>query len=206
MKIHDITPPVSLNLAVWPGDVPLSLHRTMDIARGDTVNVTEIRCTVHLGAHADGPLHFDPRGFDISRVPLDFYIGPARVVEALGVTEVGVKELADVPWAGTARLLIKTRARFHATEFDERFPALTVEAAALVAAKGVRLIGVDVPSVDTCHSHKLPNHRAFLRSKTAILENLDLSHVAPGVYELVALPLKLVDADSSPVRAVLLER
>jgi len=206
MKIHDITPPVSLNLAVWPGDVPLSMHRTLDQARGDTVNVTEIRCTVHLGAHADGPLHFDSRGWDISRVPLDYYIGPARVVEALGAREVGPEQLAQVPWAETERLLIKTTARFHATEFDELFPALTEAAAAQIAGSGVRLVGVDVPSVDTCHSKELPNHRTFLRSRTAILENLDLSHVAAGVYELVALPLKLVDADSSPVRAVLLER
>ena len=206
MKIHDITPPVSVNLAVWPGDVPFSYLATMSQERGDSVNVTEIRGTVHLGAHADAPLHFDSRGFDIARVPLEHYLGPARVIEALGVSEVGLDALAGVPWDSTERLLIKTAVRFHSTEFNDQFPALSVEAAARIASRGLRLVGVDVPSVDACHSKTLDNHRAFLKSRTAILENLDLSQVSPGVYELIALPLKLVGADASPVRAVLIER
>lgn len=206
MKIHDITPPVSVNTAVWPGDVRFTVHSTMSLERGHPVNVTEIRSTVHLGAHADAPLHFDPRGFDIAHVPLDFYMGPARVVEILGVGKVEAADLAGVPWSQTERLLIKTKARYQASEFDDQFPHLTEEAGALIAGKGIRLIGVDVPSVDACHSKALMNHKAFLKSRTAILENLDLSHVAPGVYELIALPLKLVDVDASPVRAVLVER
>jgi arylformamidase len=206
MIIHDITPPVSLNLAVWPGDVPLTHHSTLSQDRGDSVNVTEIRGTVHLGAHADGPRHFDSRGWDISRVPLDFYLGLARVIECLGVSEITPEHLAGVPWDATERLLIKTLSRFHATEFNEHFPHLSEPAGELIASRGLRLVGVDVPSVDARHSKTLANHRAFLRSRTAILENLDLSQIRPGVYELIALPLKLVDADSSPVRAVLVER
>ncbi len=206
MKIHDITPPVSVNTAVWPGDVSFTIHSTMSQDRGHSVNVSEIRSTVHLGAHADAPLHFDSRGFDIARVPLDFYIGPARVIELVGVKEVAATDLALVPWAQTERLLIKTKSRYQASEFDDQFPHLTEEAGALIASKGIRLIGVDVPSVDACHSKRLMNHKAFLKARTAILENLDLSHVAPGVYELIALPLKLVDVDGSPVRAVLVER
>ncbi len=206
MKLYDITPTASERLGVWPGDVPLTLHRTMSPAEGDTVTVTEIRGTVHLGAHADGPLHFDPRGADISRVPLEPYLGPARVWDVGEVRAVEAAHLAGVPWERTRRLLIRTRRRPAGEGFDPGFPALTEEAGALIAARGLLLVGVDVPSVDRFDSRALPNHRALLRARVAILEGLDLSAVEAGEYELIALPLKLEGADSSPVRAVLVEK
>jgi arylformamidase len=206
MKIHDISPPVSVNIAVWPGDVPLSLHHTLSRERGDAVQVTEIRSTVHLGAHADAPLHYLDGGADIGHVPLEAYLGPARVVEVAGVVEIGPRDLEALPWEGTERLLLKTARRFHATQFDESFPHLAEGAGAWLAARGLKLVGVDVPSVDAFASKTVPNHLALLRGGVAILEGLDLSHVEPGVYELAALPLRLVGVDASPVRAVLVER
>ncbi|HVP37592.1 MAG TPA: cyclase family protein [Candidatus Saccharimonadales bacterium] len=206
MKIHDISPPVSINAAVWPGDVPLSLRPTMSRERGDAVNVTEIRATVHLGAHADAPLHFLDRGADIAHVPLEAYLGPARVFDVGEVAEIRPEDLAGVPWAGTERLLLRTCRRFHATQFDEGFPHLGEGLGGWLAARGLKLVGVDVPSVDAFDSRSMSNHVALLRGGVAILENLDLSHVEPGEYELLAAPLKLVGVDASPVRAVLIER
>ncbi|MBI5836944.1 MAG: cyclase family protein [Candidatus Eisenbacteria bacterium] len=206
MKIHDISPPVSVNTAVWPGDVPLSVHRTLSRERGDAVNVTEIRGTVHLGAHADGAMHFLDAGRDIGRAPLEPYLGPALVVDVGAVPEVRPEHLAAVPWARTRRLLIRTTRAFRPAQFDENFPCLADGAGEFLASRGIVLVGVDVPSVDAFRSRTMANHVALLNGGVAILENLDLSHVEPGEYELIALPLRLMDVDASPVRAVLVER
>jgi arylformamidase len=182
------------------------VHPTLSRERGDAVNVVEFRSTLHLGAHADAPLHFLDGGADIAHAPLEAYLGPARVLDVGGVSEIRPEHLAAVPWETTERLLLRSVRRFHASQFDEAFPHLAEGTGEWLAAKGLRLLGVDVPSVDAFASKTMSNHLALLRGGVAILENLDLSNVEPGVYELVALPLKLSGMDASPVRAVLLER
>lgn len=201
--IHDISPPVSPALAVWPGDTPVSRRVLLDLAGGDTVTLSSLTATVHLGAHADAPSHYDPEGDSIDRRPLEPYLGPCRVIRVAAGrrARLGIEDLdapIDVP-----RVLFATGTYPDPTEFDDRFAALSPELVHHLADRGVRLVGIDTPSVDLSDSKDLPAHGACRDRDLAILEGVVLDAVPAGVYELIALPLRLEGFDGSPVRAVL---
>lgn len=202
----DITPIVSQRLGVWPGDTPVTREVLCDIAKGDTVTLSTLRGTVHLGAHADGPNHYGLGAPDISKQRLEHYIGPCHVMDArVGRgTRVGVADLATpVDTVRHPRVLIRTGTFPDPESWNSDFAALTVELVEALAARGVITIGIDTPSVDLQESKTLEAHKAILRHGIAILEGLVLKDVAAGEYELVALPLRLEGFDASPVRAVL---
>ena len=201
--IYDISPPLTELLAVWPGDTPLRREILMDRTRGDSVTLSTLHATVHLGAHADGPNHYGAGHPAIEARSLDFYLGLCQVVHAevargglVGRDHLGGPILAP-------RVLIRTRTAPDPAVFAHDFAALSPELVDALAGEGVRLIGIDTPSVDPADSKSLPAHAGFLRNDMAILEGLDLSEVPEGVYELIALPLRLVGFDASPVRAIL---
>lgn len=201
--IHDITPPITNRLHVWPGDTPPSREVLLDMARGDNITLSTLRATVHLGAHADGPNHYGRGAPSIDNRPLDLYIGSCQVVSVSvprGTRiEPGMIETAiEAP-----RVLFATRTFPDSEAFNEDFAALSPALVDMLAGSGVRLVGIDTPSVDLFDSQDLPAHQAFLKHDMAILEGLVLDDVADGVYELIALPLKLVGFDASPVRAIL---
>lgn len=201
--IYDITPPISERLAVWPGDTPPTRDVLFDILRGDSVTLSTLVATVHLGAHADAPSHYGAGAPSIDQRTLDLYLGPCRVISASVPprTRVGVTDLVgDID---ADRILIRTRTYPDPTDFREDFAAIDPALIDWLHARGVRLIGIDTPSVDLFDSTDLPSHRACLRNDMAILEGLVLDNVPDGRYELIALPLRLVGFDASPVRAVL---
>ena len=204
-RILDVSQPVGTGTAVWPGDQNVVLGWTMRIAGGDSVNVAALTMSAHTGTHADGPFHFAEDGSRPAELDLGAYIGPALVIDAAGQSELGPDLVRDVDLRAAERVLFRTRGSVDAAEFPREFAAFTPELATKIAENGVKLVGTDAPSVDPFHSKTLDAHHIFARGRVAILENLVLTHVAPGRYTLVALPLKLVEADSSPVRAVLLE-
>jgi arylformamidase len=202
----DISPPLSPAIAVWPGDTPLSRDVLCDMRRGDTITLSTLKSTVHLGSHADGPNHYSPHAPGIGERSLESYIGPCHVVDAAvsRSTRVGLNHISQ-PAAGWKhpRVLIRTGTFPNPEHFNEDFAAIEPALIEHLADRGVRLIGIDTPSVDLFTSKDLPAHNAFLRRDVSILEGLVLSGVAPGEYELIALPLRLVGFDASPVRAVL---
>lgn len=204
-RIHDISQPVGEWTAVWPGDHEVHVDWTMSRRRGDAVNVAAIALSVHAGTHADGPLHFSDLGPAVGELPLDAYIGPALVIDARGRNVINDDALDDVDLDGVERVLFCTHAGGDATVFPGDFAAIDPALAEPLADAGVRLVGTDAPSVDPLDSTSLDAHHALASRRIAILENLALSDVAPGRYTLIALPLRLVEADSSPVRAVLIE-
>jgi arylformamidase len=159
--------------------------------------------TAHLGAHADAPSHYGPDAPAIDARPLDLYLGPCQVVDAPvpGRSRVTLADLRSE--VSAPRVLIRTGTYPDPTRFDEGFAALCPSLVTALHGRGVRLVGVDTPSVDLFSSKDLPSHRAFLSHDMAILEGLVLRNVPPGRYELIALPLRLVGFDASPVRAVL---
>jgi arylformamidase len=200
--IYDISPLVSARLKVWPGDTPPSREVLMDIDRGDNITLSTLHATVHLGAHADAPMHYG-RGQAIHDRDLDYYLGPCQVmhvniVRAARVTPEMLPDIVRAP-----RLLIATGTYPDSESFNTDFSALSVELIDHLHERGVILVGIDTPSVDLFDSKDLPAHQAFLRHDMAILEGLVLADVPDGVYELIALPLKLEGFDASPVRAVL---
>ncbi len=201
--IYDISPPVSSALKVWPGDTPPSREILRDIRRGDNLTLSTLRATVHLGAHADAPSHYAADGEAIHERRIENYLGRCRVVRVTaGPKErIGPGRLPDP--VDAERVLFATGTSPDPGKFPVDFAALSPHLIDRLAAEGVRLVGIDTPSIDLFASRDLPAHKACLRHDMAILEGLLLEEVPAGFYELIALPLRLVGFDASPVRAIL---
>lgn len=203
MRLYDISPRITARLGVWPGDTPPEREVLLDLARGDSVTLSTLRATVHLGAHADAPSHYGRVAPAIHERDLSYYLGPCQVMQT-PVARGHRVGLADLTGPVTAeRLLLATGTFPDPNRWNDDFAALEPALVEALAGQGVRLIGLDTPSVDLIDSRDLPAHQAFLRNDMAILEGLVLSSVPEGRYELIALPLALEGFDASPVRAVL---
>ncbi|MBX3610332.1 MAG: arylformamidase [Hydrogenophaga sp.] len=203
-KLWDISPPVHAGAPVFPGDTAYSQQWVASIGPGCPVNVSAITLSPHVGAHADAPLHYDPAGLPIGDVALDAFIGPCRVVHAIGVGALVRPEhlahaLHDLP----PRVLVRTYPHMPQAAFDNDLPAFAPETVELLADRGVVLIGIDSASIDPASSKTLDSHQVIRRRGLRVLENLLLDDIPEGDYELIALPLKLTTADASPVRAIL---
>lgn len=203
-RILDISPLISPRLAVWPGDVPYSRHVALSLAAGDNLELSSLQATVHLGAHADAPSHYLLGGQDISARPLERYLGPCQVlaVSLPRGERIRPEHLGEPVRA--PRVLLRTGSFPAPESFNTDFNSLSPELVEHLHAQGVVLVGLDTPSVDPFDDKVLHSHQAVARHDMSILEGLVLEGVEPGLYTLVALPLKLEGADASPVRAVLL--
>lgn len=203
-RIYDITQPVRPGIPVWPGDTEYAETRKWAIGPQCPVNVSRLTLSTHTGTHADAPLHYDADGTAIGDVDLTPYLGPALVLHMpLGLPVVEPAHLLPRVPSGTVRLLLRTYAAFPHATWDSSFTALAATTIEGLAAQGVRLIGVDAPSLDPQSSKTMGAHMAVRRHGMAILEGLVLDDVPEGIFELIALPLRLATADASPVRAVL---
>ncbi len=203
-RFIDITPPVRPGMAVFPGDAEYRRSDTFTISPDCPVNVAEFAMSAHCGAHADAPLHYAADGASIDRLPIEDFIGPVRLIDARGAGPLCMPEDIAMHLDGVPpRVLLRLEDRIDPMVWRDDFRALSAETVDLLHEKGVRLVGVDVASVDPATSKDLPAHMAFRRYDMRILENLALSKVQSGDYELIALPLKLEGLDASPVRAVL---
>lgn len=204
-RLWDISQTLRSELPVWPGDTPFAGRRTWDMAAGSPVNVSAFETSTHAGTHADAPLHYAADGAPSAALDLDPYLGPCRLVDARGVAApidaAFVRALGPLP----PRVLFRTYERFPRDAWRSDFRTVSAEAIAALAAAGVRLIGVDSPSLDPEESKSMDAHHAVLAADMRILEGLVLDDVPPGDYELIALPLKLAGLDAAPVRAVLRE-
>jgi arylformamidase len=201
--LYDITPPIRPGIPVWPGDTEYSAELTWSIARGDSVNVSAVTTTPHLGAHADAPFHVAEGGATVADLPLEPFLGPCRVVEVPPEPLILPEHLPGVDLGDPPRLLLKTGSVGDRSRFPERFSALSPELARALGAAGALLVGLDTPSVDPFDSKDLAAHHALVAGGVVNLEGLLLADVPPGLYELIALPLRLEGLDASPVRAVL---
>ena len=205
MKIIDITHPHSHELAPWPGDTPFNFRLTAAMREGSNCNIGAITTSIHSGTHLDAPFHFDDSGETIDSLSTDRFVGPAHVFAAQGRDTISRDVFAGLDGNATPRVLVATGSCDDKSVFPTRIPTLAPDVPAWLGAQGVTLIGLDVPSVDQLDSKTLPIHHALDDAGILILENLDLRQVTPGKYELIALPLRIVGADGSPVRAVLVE-
>jgi arylformamidase len=205
MKLWDISPPVAPDSPLFPGDEPYSQKWTARIGPGCPVNLSAITLSPHIGAHADAPLHYGDGERTIGQVGLVPYLGPCRVIHAIGCGPlVRPEHLAHAADHLPPRVLVRTCAKAP-TAWSADFASFAPETIDWLADRGVRLVGIDSQSVDPAASKSLPSHHRLLARGLRVLENLVLDEVEAGDYELIALPLKLVEADASPVRAVLRE-
>jgi arylformamidase len=202
--IIDISQPLSPGIAEFPGDTAYGEAFVARIGPSCPVNVSRIVFSAHCGTHADAPLHYDDAGAPIGGLDLERFIGPCRVIDARGGGPLCLPlHIADTLDGAPPRVLLRLMDRPDPKIWNPKFRALAAETVALLAAHGVKLVGVDTPSVDPAASKALPAHMAARDAGMFILENLVLADAAPGDYELIALPLKFANLDASPVRAVL---
>lgn len=205
-KLWDISPPVDAQSPVFPGDTPYSQQWAATLSGDCPVNVSAITMSPHVGAHADAPLHYDPHGAVVGALDLTPFLGRCRVIHALDASPLITfahlqHALTDLP----PRVLVRTYRQFPLTRFDDQLTAFHPDTVQHLADQGVLLIGTDSASIDPADSKTLPSHQAIRQRGLRVLENLLLNDVPEGDYELIALPLKLMTADASPVRAVLRE-
>jgi arylformamidase len=211
MKIFDISRPLFNGLAPWPGDTAFQYELKWKMSEEATVNVGTITMGVHNGTHADAPFHFEPNAATIEKMPLETYLGDAVVVDLTGIVEgdrsrqitIGDLKPADDALAAAPRLLLKTGAWQDSKNFPEWIPVMAADVPAWLGERKVKLIGLDLPSVDPIEAKVLVNHHALAAAGIAIVESLDLSEVDAGIYHFSALPLPIGGADAAPVRAIL---
>lgn len=202
----DITVPVRPGMPVYEGDPPVCFERQSSLASGDLANVSRLDFGVHTGTHVDAPIHFLEGRPGVEALPLDAFIGPAFVADARHCTaDIDASALAGIHIPpGTERLLLLTQNSrlWELDHFSDDFLGLTAAAAHELAARGVRLVGIDYLSIAPRHD-PAPTHGVLLEAGVVILEGLDLRTVEPGPYDLVALPLLIPGSDGGPTRALL---
>ena len=205
-RLWDISPPIAADSPVFPGDTRYQQQWAATLGPGCPVNVSTLTLSPHIGAHADAPLHYDADGASIGAVDLTPYLGPCRVIHAIGKGPlVQWEHLAHALGALPPRVLVRTYERMPVDRWDPQFAAFAPQTIARLADAGVLLVGIDTASIDPADSKTLDSHQVIRRRGLRVLENLVLDDVPEGDYELIALPLKLMTADASPVRAVLRE-
>jgi arylformamidase len=204
-KIYDLTPKISSRLGVFPGDQAFTRKVNMSFLQGHHLELSAILTTVHLGAHADAPSHYHAQGESIEKRPLARYLGLTQVIRPLGlkpkerVTPAHLRVEIHAP-----RVLFDTQSFTDPEKWNSDFNSLSPELIHALADQGVRLVGIDTPSVDPENSKALETHQALFARDVAVLEGLLLQNVPEGLYTLIALPLPIEGGDASPVRAVLL--
>ncbi|MBX7228391.1 MAG: arylformamidase [Burkholderiaceae bacterium] len=202
--LWDISPAIRPGIPVWPGDTAYTEESVWKIGEDDSpVNVSRFSLSTHTGAHTDAPSHYDSTGLSIGAVPLEAYLGPCRVIHCIGASRVELFHLQNKTTKLPARVLFRTYATAPANYWDSAFASIASEVIESLAQHGVCLVGIDTPSLDPQTSKSMEAHRAVNKNNMAILEGIVLNTVPEGDYELIALPLKLMHLDASPVRAIL---
>jgi arylformamidase len=210
LRIHDVSLGISEGIVSWPGDPSVTIERVSSLEAGDSANVSRLTLGTHTGTHVDAPAHLFPGTRTLDSLPLEALVGQARVAHLVGATDITAADLEalDLP-QDCRRLLLRTQnsdtglAREPVLRRD--YVALTPDAARWLVQRHLLLVGLDVLSVDAYAEGAGPVHRALLRAGIIIVEGLELSQVAPGDYELVCLPLKVVGGDGAPARAILID-
>lgn len=205
----DVTVPLRDGMVHWPDNPPVRITRVLDMERGDDCTVTELAMGVHSGTHMDAPAHFLAGGQGMDAMPPAATIGPARVIEIRDPVSITPEELRAHRIRRGERLLFKTRNSsccWKTDRFVKDFVYLDEGAARWLAARGVRTVGIDYLSVAGFHRDPAVTHTTLLRAGVWIIEGLDLSKVRAGSYDLICLPLKIVQGDGAPARALLKRR
>ncbi len=208
MRLRDISITLSAAVPEWPGDTPYSCGWTATIGDGSPVNLSSISSSPHVGTHADAPLHVRDGWPGSHELPLEAFYGPVVVADVSELRgEVGFDLLEPLIAAyRLERLILKTGCTIASGTFPEDWPTLSESCARALLGLGLRLLGVDAPSVDTRDSKSLAVHKMLFSGNAFILENLDLRRTPAGEYDIMAFPIKMMSLDAAPVRAILLEK
>ncbi len=202
-RLWDISVSLYPGVPEWPGDTPFTCGWAATIVDGSSVNVSSITSSPHVGTHADAPLHVRDGWPGSHELPLEPFHGECRVVDVTLLDgEIGIRDLRELP-PKIERLLLKTGKTVATGIFPDSWPTLAEDCARDLLGRGLKLLAVDAPSVDSRESKTLPVHNMLFSANACILENLDLRRISAGTYGLIAFPQKLMALDAAPVRAVL---
>ncbi len=201
--IYDISPPITPNLAVWPGDSHFKTTTQATYKKGDHFHLSSIESTLHIGAHIDAPLHTINGGASVDQLPLEHFLGPCQVI----TVDVPSGEAIYPHHLNTrifeSRILFRTNSYNDLNRFSHDFNGFSLELAEELFIQGIITVGIDTPSIELYNSEDLAVHKALFKREIGVLEGLMLRHVPDGIYELIALPLRLAGLEASPVRAIL---
>ena len=207
-SLIDVSVPLHSELPPWPGDTPPEIEQVASWER-DGYELRRLTASLHWGTHVDAPSHFSPQGWSIDEIPLKVLMGTVLVVEFPQLSQITARDLQEHPVAGYRRVFIKTRnSQFwqeHPLRFHTEFTALTADAARYLVEQGVQLVGIDYASVDLFEASDLPVHRILYQHNVVGVENLNLSRVEPGEYEMICLPVNIRGAEGAFARVVLIK-
>jgi arylformamidase len=205
-KLFDVSVPLKSGMVHWPGDPDVIIKRNSDMNEGEDANTSIISMSNHTGTHMDAPLHFIKGGMSLDDLPLEAVIGKARLIEVADTDVIEAKHLEEKGISAGERIIIKTRnsdIKWWEMDFLDKYVYLSEDAAAYLADKKIRTLGVDYLSIGGKDINTKETHDHILGAGIWVIEGLKLDEVMPGNYELIALPLKLVNGDGAPCRVVL---
>jgi len=207
VRLRDISISVSPGTPEWPGDTPWTCGWTATISNGSSVNLSSITSSPHVGTHADAPLHVRDGWPGSHELPLESFYGPAIVIDVSNLEgEISFDQIEPrFARHKPERLLLKTGSSIAGGSFPTAWPSLSEACARQLLGVGLKLLGVDAPSVDQRESKSLAVHKMLFSLNAFILENLDLRRTPVGAYQLIAFPVKMMSLDAAPVRAILVE-
>lgn len=206
MKWIDVSVMLRTGMVHWPDNSDVRIERVLDMQNGAVCNVSHLSLGAHTGTHMDAPLHFIRDGVGLETMPFDATIGPARVIEIKDKESIKPAELKGKRLRKGERILFKTRnsrRSWKTDRFDEDFVYISKEAAQFLVDRGIQTVGVDYLSVGGYRKDGRETHQILLGAGMWIIEGLDLAKVTPGSYDLVCLPLKILNSDGAPARAIL---
>ena len=202
----DVSVTLRSGMVHWPSNPPVEFTLQQSMERGDHANVSALSLGAHSGTHMDAPHHFIRDGQGIDRVPLDAVLGRARLVAIEDPAAITPAELEPLELQPGERVLFKTAnsARcWRSDAFVQDFVFIYAPAAQHLAERRVKLVGVDYLSVGGYTRDGAATHLALLGAGIWIIEGLNLDGLEPGAYDLICLPLKILDGDGAPARALL---
>jgi arylformamidase len=206
-KWIDISVGLKSNMACWPGNPEVKIESISSIAAGKIYNASALSLCVHSGTHMDAPRHLIKNGPSMDRLPIEAVVGPARVINITDRVSIKPEELKKHRLQKGERILFRTSGSglWKKSGFIKQYVHITAEAAQYIVSSGVITVGIDYLSVGSFEDGVV-THQILLRNGVWIIEGLNLSQVKPGRYDLICLPIKILDSDGAMARAVIRPR
>jgi len=206
MNIFDITRTLGMDTLTISDDPAFESTQILAIQNGDIANLNRLLMSSHTGTHLDAPYHFFDNLSPLDQLPVKRFVLDAQVISIQDVREIRLDEIENYTIIEGQAILFKTRNRHLPREgFSEKFVDLTESAARWLVQKKISLVGIDYLSIERFDDDTFPVHRILLGSNILILEDIDLSTIEPGSYQLICLPLKFKKSDGAPCRAILIK-
>ena len=207
MKIIDISMSVYNGMILYPGDPKVDIKKEKTFQK-DGVIVSKIAMGLHTGTHIDAPLHYLPDGKTIDQIPLESLTGNALVCDLSSVKDcIKAKDLRKFLIEKGDIVFLKTmNSNIIRKKFSKKYVYLDSDGADYLIEKNIKAVGIDCLSIEKFNSSDAVVHKKLLRKEISIIEGLVLGHVAGGRYLTHCSPLRILGAEASPARCVLVQK